>query len=132
MALLNPDEVVIAGGFSTEIMDYTDNIWIYHTVEMTWRSRTWMKLKHGPRFDASCMTINWNDDLRIVMAGGWNNSALFVSEAYDEDKERWNTMSSNVSRVPIEVPSLSNSLRSSGIAQLNKIPLLIGGVECTG
>ncbi len=132
MASLSANEVVIAGGFSSKTMDYTDNVWIYNTVQNSWRSKAWMKLQHGPRFDISCMSINWNDELRIVMAGGWNNSALFVSETYEKASERWNTLSSNVTDIPINAPSLNSSLRSSGMAQLDKKPMLIGGVECTG
>ena len=131
MAEYTPNEFIIAGGFSSKTQDYIDMIYIHNVLTETWTSKPWMAFKHGPRMDASCLTINWANDRKIIMAGGWNNTALFVTETYDKNKERWKTVATNLSDVTNSA-ALDNSLRSSAIAELNKLPLLAGGVECTG
>ena len=55
-----------------------------------------MKLTNGgPRFDASCLSILVGSESRIVMAGGWNNTGMVVSEYYDEKSQIWKIMGKN-------------------------------------
>ena len=48
-----------------------------------------MSLTYGPRYDHGCMAILKDDEKYILTVGGWNNSAMAVSELYSVKDERW-------------------------------------------
>ena len=48
-----------------------------------------MSFTYGPRYDHGCMAILKDDEKYILTVGGWNNSAMAVSELYSVKDERW-------------------------------------------
>ena len=48
-----------------------------------------MSFTYGPRYDHGCMAILKDNEKYILTVGGWNNSAMAVSELYSVKDERW-------------------------------------------
>ncbi len=131
MAQLNSVEFLVAGGFSGKTYDYTDRVHIYNTNSNSWSEKSWMKLKFGPRMDASCSMVNWNLERRVLLVGGWNSSGMHVTEILDPVSERWQSVETNITN-DIHSPALDHSSRSAILGELNKKPILAGGVQCLG
>ena len=110
------------GGYSALTNDYTDNAYILTTSTKKWETKTWAKLKNGPRLDLSCASVNWNQEKYILMAGGWNNSATNTSELVSSGNERIESI----------MESIPFKMRSTVMGELNSQPILAGGVICTG
>ncbi len=131
MASINTQEVILAGGFSPDTNDFIDTTYIYNMQTKEWKTRPWMKLKHGPRMDAGCAAINWGSDIRVAMVGGWNNSGMASTEMFDRPSEKWEVIETNITNNDYD-PPLDHKLRSAFVTELDKKPLAIGGVKCTG
>ncbi len=127
MAVVSPHEILIAGGFSTTTNDYSDKTFVYNTLTKSWKTRGWMAMKHGPKTNAACSAITWGNEHRVLMVGGWNNHGLDSTELFDANKEHWKVISANLSS-----PALDHNLKSAVVVELNKKPLALGGVKCTG
>ena len=92
-APLNEGEVLIAGGYSPDEDDYSQNVDIYNFQTGKWYTKPWMPLMmNGPRIDSSCINFLIGNEHRVVMAGGWNNTAMAVTEYLDPDSQVWVTM----------------------------------------
>ena len=131
MATLNSREFIVAGGFSSVTKDFVDTVNIFNTNEEAWIAKPWMKLRNGPRMDASCTAITWRMERTIVISGGYNNSALDITEMLDTETERWMTVEANQTD-EVYTPALSVSLKTSVMSELSGSPVLVGGVQCTG
>ena len=131
IANLNDHEILIAGGFSPRLDDYSEDTYIYDTLTQEWRSDPWMKLKHGPRIDAACDYINWYNETRLIMVGGWNNTALRSTEIYDRTSDQWDIMERDGTNVKY-FPPLEHGIRSTALLQLNGLTVVAGGVKCYG
>ena len=121
-APLNSKQIILMGGYSALTNDYTDNAYILTTSTKKWETKTWAKLKNGPRLDLSCASVNWNQEKYILMAGGWNNSATNTSELVSSGNERIESI----------MESIPFKMRSTVMGELNSQPILAGGVICTG
>ena len=96
-----------------------------------------MSLTYGPRYDHGCMAILKDDEKYILSVGGWNNSAMPVSELYSVKDERWspikfNTSNFNSDGEPIYKEALNKGFRSPRVTTVKDIPFIAGGVECEG
>ncbi len=131
MAVVSPNAILIAGGFTTTTNDYSDKTYIYNTLTKTWKTRGWMAMKHGPKTNAACSAITWGNERRVLMVGGWNNHGLDSTEMFDANKEHWKVISANLSSLDY-IPALDHNLKSAVVVELNKKPLALGGVKCTG
>ena len=130
MYSLNLNEIVVAGGYSPDTDDYTDTVDIYDMTEKKWYTKSWSPLQNGPRIDSVCTVARFGDDLYNIIAGGWNNAAMKVSEYFDTDALKWKDLGNN--QTGNFIPSLIRGMRSSYGVVLNDIPYLVGGVKCTG
>lgn len=128
-APLNKDEILVMGGFSTLINDYIDIAYILSTSTYQWSSKSWARLRNGPRLDASCASVNWYDARYLLVAGGWNNYATNTTEMMLDGRFQSITQRSITGEVSQPLPL---KLRSSVLTELNDMPFLIGGVICTG
>ena len=128
-APLNSREIILLGGFSTDIFDYNDKALILNTDTNKWYPKQWAVLKNGPRFDLSCASVNWKDEKYVIIAGGWNNSATTTSELIRSKTSQIMKISEMVGES--EVQALNVKIRSSTMAELNQIPTMAGGVICT-
>jgi hypothetical protein len=131
VAVFSSNELLLVGGFSSVTNDYTDIAYILNIKTNKWSRKPWMALKEGPRIDASCGTINWNSNKHVIVAGGWNNSATMSSELFFEADLKFQTILKYESEEIMNQP-LPIKLRSSQLSELNKTPILAGGVICTG
>jgi len=131
IAQITNKELVVAGGFSSDTNDYNDVTYIYNLVEMTWKTKNWMSLRFGPRMDSNCLAMQLNNEKKIILVGGWNNSAIPETEMFDRRSEKWIGMKKNISDTE-QQPSMSQSIRSSALAFLNQKLILAGGVKCSG
>ena len=96
-----------------------------------------MSFTYGPRYDHGCMAILKDDEKYILTVGGWNNSAMAVSELYSVKDERWSPIKYNTSNVnsdgdPIYKEAINKGFRSPRITAINDKPFIAGGVECEG
>lgn len=130
MAPLTGNEFIIAGGYSPDEDDYSKIAEIYNLVTKSWTSKVWMKLPNGPRFDSSCLNILIGDESRVVMAGGWNNTGMVISEYFENINQVWVEMGTNDTGVVKD--ALQSSIRSSTMVDLDGITYLAGGVTCSG
>ncbi len=130
VARVSATQIVIAGGFSSEIADYLDTAYVLDTSDNKWTTKPWTKFHHGPRFDMACMSVNWFGKQRVVMMGGWNNTAMKSAEIFNLDQMTWDPM-----QVPLLDGTLQDpmpySLRGARMAELAKVPVVAGGVTCT-
>jgi hypothetical protein len=128
VAAPDPWKIVVAGGYSSIEHDYVQEAQVYNTRTKEWYTKPWTKLSYGPNLDSSCITMNWNGNRHIILAGGWNNSATFTTELFDLTTLKWKAIT-NYTNMGLPLPY---SLRSSAMAELNKEPVLAGGVTCHG
>ena len=124
------NQVVIAGGYSPDTDDYTEKVDIYDMLEETWYTKSWSSLQNGPRIDSVCTSARFGDNVFNIMAGGWNNAALKVSEYFDTDALKWKDLGNN--QTGNFIPSLNRGMRSSFGVVLNDVPYIVGGVKCIG
>ncbi len=128
----SPTEIVIAGGFSPDDADYISTAYIYNIKTEEWTTKSWMKLERGPVMDMACSTVNWFGKRTVMLAGGWNNIAVKSTEIFDLDKLSWsaievvNSIDTDIMDDPLPI-----TLRSSVMAELNRVPVLSGGVSCS-
>lgn len=112
---LNSLEIVIVGGFSPVINDYNNIAYIYN-----YQTAEWHQLKGSEsKMDLSCDSFFWHDQNHVLMSGGWRNGEKVRSEVISENKLH------HMDRQTHEY-----IIRSAKMAELNKHPLLIGGVVC--
>ena len=130
MAEISRNEILIAGGFSPDTNDYVSDTWILNTEDGTWTTRPWMALHFGPRIDAACVSMLWNNQRIVLSAGGWNNSALHTSEMYFKGSQNWIQIGRNISNEFVQ--PIEEGMRSTVMVELNKKAYTVGGVICEG
>ena len=130
IASLNADEVIVAGGYSPLEDGYSKKTEIYNLVTRKWESKNWMNLRHGPRFDAQCLGFLIGDEKKVVISGGWNSTGMAVSEYFEEETQKWNTMGTVLAEDQFE-HAMTSSLRSGAMVDLDGITYMTGGVICT-
>ncbi len=74
-AMLNPSQVLIAGGFSPISNDFVAATRIYDFDSKSWFSKSWMQMKRS-RMDGACLNVEIMASRRIIFAGGWSNEAM--------------------------------------------------------
>ncbi len=126
-APLNSQEVIVAGGFSTKLDDYTDSILVLSLDNNEWTTKTSLRLKSGPRIDPGCASVNLVSGKKVLVAGGWNNFASKTTEV-SHDGGYFEPVTHGLNKAK----PLPEGLRSSPLADLNDTPFLVGGVICTG
>ena len=129
-AQASPSKIVIAGGFDPKQADYNAVAYVYDLKDEEWTTKSWTKLTHGALYDMSCATAHWFGKKRVIAAGGWNNQGMKSSELFDLNKLSWSAIQ-NFENDSFHQP-LPFTLRSSVMAELNKNPVLAGGVTCYG
>ena len=98
-AVMSENELVIAGGYSPIEDDYSQNVDIYDMGRGKWYTKPWIPMiKNGPRIDSSCINFLFGTERRVVIAGGWNNTAMEVTEYLDPNLQMWVTMGRNYSQ----------------------------------
>ena len=123
-AMLSDTEVMVIGGFSPVINDYSPNAYIYDLTTSKWTNEGLMG--PGSRLDSACLNVNLGGISRFVFAGGWNNEALSDWGYLDAKDLLWkNFLGSGSNPDPLPFP-----LRSSVMVEHNTTYYLIGGVEC--
>lgn len=129
-AALSQEEILVLGGYSSDDFNALGYILNVHSSE--WQKRSWAWLKQtGPAMDLSCASVFWKHvSPSILVAGGWNNSALMTTELFVSQEER--VLSVAQHSLTQTKPSLPIRLRSAVMTDLNQRPLLVGGVICEG
>ena len=123
-ALVTLNQVVVIGGFSSVLNDYTPNVQVYDFLAQSWDRKSSMSA--GPRIDSSCLNVNILGDRQVLMAGGWDNSPKSDTAIFSKVDQRWSFLgSSGTNAGPLPYP-----LRSSVMIERNQEPYLIGGVTC--
>ena len=130
MYSLGLKEVIVAGGYSPDLDDYSDKVDIYDINEQKWYTKSWLPLQNGPRIDAACSIARFGDNLYNIIVGGWNNAAMKDSEYFDSEALKWKILGNN--QTGNFIPSLPVRMRSSAGVVLNDVPYIVGGVTCTG
>ena len=121
-SVLSISKVIIIGGYSTLINDYSPTAFVYDFDGQMWNSDTGMIT--GSRIDSSCLSITIGSAHSVLMAGGWSNLALSDTAVYSAGSNKW-LFFNGTSSSPLPVP-----LRSSGLVSRNQNPILLGGVTC--
>lgn len=130
VAQADPWNFVVVGGFSTTTNDYLQEAFVYNLKTKVWISKPWAKLRYGPIMDSTCSMINWNGKKSVLLAGGWNNSAVVVSELFDLDALRFTEVRKTLDEPESFAMPLPFPVRSSVIGELDKRPIMAGGVTC--
>jgi Kelch motif/Galactose oxidase, central domain len=124
-ALVTPNQVVVVGGFSSVLNDYTPNVQVYDFTTQSWNRKNWMTA--GPRIDSSCLNVDILGDRQVLLAGGWDNNPKSDSAIFSKTAYRWK----NVIGIGSSADPLPYPLRSSVMIERNQQPHLIGGVICS-
>ena len=114
--------VIVSGGFLPSIDDYSDKAHIFDIQTQEWFTKPWTKLHYGPTMDAICNIIHLNGDKVLLEAGGYNGSAIASTQMFDMKTKRFDELGY----------ILPYGLRSGVLAELGKVPILAGGIKCTG
>lgn len=114
-AWVTPSQVLVLGGFSSAINDYTPVAAIYDFSLEQWIKKPWMN--PGPRIDAACLNVGIGGQRRILLAGGWNNEALKDTAVFSKETLQWTFYNGSV---PSTNPLLS-PLRSSFMIERNQV-----------
>jgi hypothetical protein len=123
-AWITPTQVLVLGGFSSALNDYTPVANVYDFAAQQWIKKSW--ISPGPRIDASCLNVDVGGQRRVLLAGGWNNGALTDTGLFSKDDFHWTFYNgTNVNSNPLPFP-----LRSSVMIERNQVPYLLGGVIC--
>ena len=123
-AVVSDSQVIVMGGFSSLINDYTAKGWIYDFSKQAWLTADGMS--PGSRMDSSCRSINSGGGWNVIYAGGWNNIPLTDTGYFDVADSRWKVFK-DTSSSPINLPY---PLRSSVMVNHDGTSYLIGGVQC--
>lgn len=81
-ALVSSSKVVVLGGFSSLLNDYTPTVRVYDFSINQWI--TTPSMTAGSRIDASCLNVEINGVRQALLAGGWSNLALMDSAVWCE------------------------------------------------
>jgi len=123
-ALVTPSEVVVVGGFSSALNDYTPNAQVYDFKTQSWNRKSWMSA--GPRIDSSCLNVDILGERQVLLAGGWDNNPKSDTATFSKADYHWTFLGgSGINAGPLPYP-----LRSSVMIERNQDPYLIGGVIC--
>ena len=123
-AWVTPTQVLVVGGFSTLISDYTPQAAVYDFTLEQWIKRSWMN--PGPRIDASCLNVGIGGQRRVLLAGGWLHRALTDTALFAKDSFHWTFLNGPA---PGSDP-LPGPLRSSAMIERNQVVYMLGGVAC--
>lgn len=123
-AVVGSSQVIVLGGFSSLINDYSPNARLYDFNTQQWIYKSWMA--PGARMDASCLNVNIGGNRKVIVSGGWNNMALQDTAVYNEIDYHWQFLSSNGTNQN----TLPFPLRSSALIERNSMSFLLGGVQC--
>ena len=124
-AWVSATQVVVLGGFSSVLSDYTPSAAVYDFSTQEWIQKFWMS--PGARIDGSCLNVFMSGQRRVLLAGGWNNDALADTAIFSGIDYHWNFFNgTGNSSNPLPYP-----LRSSVMIERNQVPYLLGGVTCT-
>jgi len=121
-AVVTNSQVVVLGGFSSQINDYNPRVLFYDFNTVQWIHKSWMS--PGARMDSSCLNVNIEGKRKVIFAGGWNNLALQDSAVLNEMDYHWVFLNSNGTD-PLPFP-----LRSSVLIERLGTSYLLGGIEC--
>jgi len=124
-ALVTMNQVVVMGGFSSVLNDYTPDVQVYDFQAQSWDRKSWMSA--GPRIDSSCLNVNIFGDRQVLMAGGWDNNPKSDSAVFSKVDQRWTFLRGSGTNAD----PLPSTLRSSIMIERNQEPYLIGGVICS-
>ena len=125
-ALVSPTQVLVLGGFSSVISDYTPTAAMYDLTLNEWKKMSWTN--PGPRIDGACLNVGSGGQRNVLLAGGWNNAALKDSAIFSNVDQRWKILNGTT----INPDPLLNPLRSSVLVERNMAAHLLGGVTCQG
>ena len=124
-ATLTVTQVMVIGGYSTVINDYSPVAYIYDFTSNQWiTDRTLAAGK--ARIDGSCIGLNIGGVSSVLMVGGWNNLILPDTGAYSSVEKKW-TFFNGTGGLSVPMPTPT---RSSILIERNKKYFLIGGVSC--
>jgi len=120
-ALVSSNQVIVIGGFSSSLNDYSPVVRVYD-----FNTQTWFKRRAGPRIDSSCLNVDINGQRRVLLAGGWNNNILADTAVFSDTDYQWLALN----RTDLSPTLLPFPLRSSVMIERNQKPYLLGGVTC--
>jgi hypothetical protein len=123
-AVVTNSQVVVLGGFSSQINDYNPRVLFYDFNTGQWIYKSWMS--PGARMDSSCLNVNVGGKRKVIFAGGWNNMALQDTAALNEIDYNWlffNAAGTDPNPLPFPI-------RSSVIIERNSTSYLLGGIQC--
>jgi len=119
-ALITNSQVVVVGGFSSVLNDYTPNVHMFDLNTKSWDRKRSMTV--GPRMDSSCLNVYIEGDRQVLLIGGWNISAISGVATFSKYDYRWSFISGG---------SNDPYIRSSFLLKRNQKPFVVGGVECS-
>ena len=129
VALMDPWTIVVVGGFSPVTADYIDQAYFLDTRTLEWYTKAWSKLRYGPIMDSSCALVNWNQNRRVIISSGWNNSFLLTTELLDGPNLKFHSITKPQELDHMPLPY---SVRSSVMGEIGGKPVVAGGVKCEG
>jgi hypothetical protein len=124
VALASTSEVMVIGGYSTIINDYSPTARMYDFNTNQWSTN--IRMITGSRIDSSCRTVNIEGIQKVLMVGGWNNLALNDTAVYSKSDGKWMFYNgTGTLATPLPIP-----LRSSALIERNLTSIVLGGVSC--
>jgi hypothetical protein len=124
VAVASTSQVMVIGGYSTVINDYSPTARIYDFNTKQWITDIWMGT--GSRMDSSCRSVNIEGIQKVLMVGGWNNLALTDTAVYSKFDGKWIFYNgTGTSTTPLPLP-----LRSSALIERDQNSIVLGGVSC--
>ena len=123
-AWVTSTQVLVVGGFSTALSDYTPHAAIYDFSLDQWIKWSW--INPGERIDASCLNVGIGGLRRVLLAGGWLHKALTDTALFSKDDYHWKFLDGPA---PGSNP-LPGPWRSSVMIERNQVVYLLGGVTC--
>ena len=130
-ASLSNHEIIVAGGYSPDLDDFSDEVAIYDMKSSIWISKPWMALKnYGPRMDATCFNFLIGSQQSVFMVGGWNNSFMNTSEYFDRSTLAWKLLEESKNLNESDNIIFPNGIRSAAVVEVNNKFHILGGVQC--
>ena len=124
VATVSSSQVMVIGGYSTIINDYSPTARIYDFNTKQWTTDIWMST--GSRIDSSCLNVNIEGSQKVLLVGGWNNLALTDTAVYSKVQRKWMFYNGTGNALtPLPMP-----LRSSALIERNQTSIVLGGVSC--
>jgi len=114
--LVTLNQVLVMGGFSSLLNDYTPYAQVYDFQAQSWDRKSWMSA--GPRIDSSCLNVNIFGDRQVLMAGGWDNNPKSDSAVFSKVDQRWTFLrgsGTNADPLPSTLRSSIMIERNSGL-----------------